>query len=211
MGATNSSSKGIVTAALLGIMLLVQGTPAQALFRGMFRGYGTPGFGAGVKVDGVLGRTDLTDKASVQVRGYLSHGLNDKLSVELGALYAPLKGGNAQSGSYRTGTASGDFRLHLSPFSFSRLNPYLYAGTGVLRYQVHVTPRTQTLGAKRVGWTGTIPVGVGMKTKLSERISMDLSGGYTHTFSDVLDASALKAGKDGYWGIGVGLDFHESP
>lgn len=206
MGATSSSSKGLVIAVLLGTMLLVQGTPAQALFRGMFRGYGTPGFGAGLKVGGLLGKTDLSDKPGIQVRGHLSHGLNDKLSAELGAGYASLKGTD-----YQTNLGLVDMRLVFTPIQFKRVSPFLFAGAGTVRYQLHKIPRTRTPGAKRIGWSETVPMGGGVKVMLNERFSLDLSGGYTHTFSDVLDASALKAGKDAYWGIGVGLDFHESP
>lgn len=206
MDATNSSSKRVVIAVLLGLVLIVKGTPIQALVRGLGRGYGTPGFGGGAQVGGLLGKTDLSDKPDIQVRGYLSHGLNDKLSAELGAGYASLKGRD-----YQTNLGLVDLHFVFTPVQFNRGSPFLFAGAGAVRYQLHKTPLTRTPGAKRIGWSETIPIGGGFKVKLSERASLDLSGGYTRTFSDVLDASALKAGKDGYWGIGVGLDFHESP
>jgi peptidoglycan-associated lipoprotein len=198
-----TSQKPIRCLAILVAMISIRlASPAQA----QFKDYGTPGLGAGLHVGGLLGKTDLSDKPDVQVRGYLSHGLTTALSAEMGAGYASLKGRE-----YRTDVGLVDLRLVAAPFQFKRVSPFLFAGVSALRYDWDQIPRTRTAGAKTTDWTGAIPVGAGMKFKLTERISMDLSGGYTHTFSDVLDASALKAGKDVYWGAKLGFDLGRHP
>lgn len=66
------------------ISLSPLGSPVQA----QFKDYGTPGFGAGLRVGGLMGKTDLSDEAGIQARGFLSHGLSEKLSAQLGTGYA---------------------------------------------------------------------------------------------------------------------------
>lgn len=199
---TSQSSFRYFSALAASIAVFRFAAPAQA----QFRDYGTPGLGAGVKVGGVLGKTDLSDKADIQVRGYLSHGLTRTLSGEVGAGYAALAGRD-----YRTDMGLVDFRFLFTPFQFTRVSPFLFAGAGALRYDLDRIPGSRTPGANSIDWAGMVPVGAGMKVKLTERLSVDLSGGYTHTYSDVLDASALKAGRDVYWGAKIGFDLGRHP
>lgn len=187
---------------MLATAILVAGlSPAE----GQFLDYGRAGFGGGIMVGGVLGQTDLQDKADAQIRAHLSHGLTERLSAQLGVGYVALSGDN-----YDTDIGQADLRLQYSLHPMERLSPFAYIGAGALRYDLANTSR-RTDDAEPIGWSAMIPIGVGLKMKVSHRISLDLGAGYTHTFRDDINSAIARKGNDVYWGMRLGFDIGHDP
>ncbi|MBT3343721.1 MAG: OmpA family protein [Gemmatimonadetes bacterium] len=188
---------------MLATAILVTGlTPAE----GQFLDYGRAGFGGGIMVDGVLGQTELQDKADAQVRAHISHGLTERLSAQLGVGYVALSGND-----YDTDIGQIDLRLQYSVHPMERISPFAYIGAGGLRYDLASMSSRRTDDAEPIGWSAVIPVGVGVKMKVGSRLSIDLGAGYTHTFRDDINSAIARKGSDVYWGLRLGFDIGGDP
>lgn len=138
------------------------------------------------------------------------------LEGEVGAGYGSLSGVDFTNSEWKTTIIPIDFRLILSPFDTKGWNPYIFAGAGYLNYNVETKPvsLSPVTGGdlKENEWTAFIPLGLGIEFALSEKVLLDISGGYTQTFTDNLnyynnkDAySGVTTVNDGYYSAGLGI------
>jgi hypothetical protein len=92
-------------------------------------------------------------------------------------------------------------------FTTSRLQPYLFGGGGLTRYQV-TNAAVNTSSVRSSDDVVTVPTGVGLSARLSREFFIDVRGTYRFTFDDQLfaTASALSgtgnAGLDSWSAIG---------
>ncbi len=160
-------------------------------------------FAWGLSGGGASGDNRTGDEWMMQFRAFLQYQiLSSMLSAQLGFGYTELEAPNV----YRAENFITDLRLLFSPFSLPNLNPYLYGGFGV---------------SKDINLTGSdflpmVPFGVGIQTKISSGIMLDINGGYSLYLSDKLDMHArsnsdlnsLTNGKqDGFYGFMIGIAF----
>jgi len=166
----------------------------------MYGQYKDPGLGGGIGFGDTFGQTELRDReAKFFARAFLRFPLVSHLQGELGVGLGRVAGAE-----YVTQIIPIDYRFVLSPFSFERCNPYLYAGGGALHYDVEKMPPNATPGVKQKGWTGVLPGGVGLQFRIDDKVSFEMSGGYNYTFKEELNG--VKNGKkDAYWNFLVGL------
>jgi outer membrane protein OmpA-like peptidoglycan-associated protein len=134
-----------------------------------------------------------------QARGYLTYPLQDHLLAELGAGYAYNSGQD-----YLTNLIPIDLRLRYSPFSSSRLVPYVYAGFGALFVDCKTAPASVSTGTEPKLWAPHFPVGIGLECRINDMLSLNVSGGGVQSLTDELNQ--LRDGKkDGYWSVLAGL------
>src|SRR3989304_3411542 len=139
------------------------------------------------------------------------------IETEAGAGYGLYTGVDFKNSEYKTEIIPLDLRFILSPFNIKTINPYGYAGIGILRYKVKTFPKSESpnkTDLKDAGWSTFAPVGCGFEMNLSDNLNLDLSGGYTFTFTDNLnyynnkDAySGISTVNDGYYQAALGLTF----
>jgi outer membrane protein OmpA-like peptidoglycan-associated protein len=156
----------------------------------------------GLSAGGAHGDNRDGDKWMMQYRGYLQYDIMPMLIGQLGLGYTELDA----PGVYRAENFIADLRLLFSPFSLTNLNPYLYGGFGL----------SKALNRTGSDFLPMIPFGVGIQTRISSGILLDINGGYSLYLSDNLDAhvrsntdlNALTSGKqDGFYGFTIGLAF----
>lgn len=151
------------------------------------------GLGAGASFGGTFGLTELRDKKIEHyARGFIRYGMTEILQGEFG-----IGAGFVKGEQYKTQIFPIDYRILLSPISSDRLNPYLYAGIGVLRFDIEVPPPVPTRGEKISGWTAFVPAGVGIQYLLTNNVAVEFTGGYNHTFKDNLNG-IVKDENDAY-------------
>lgn len=198
-------------------LLCALAMPASAQFKDI-------GLGGGIGFGGIIGQTDdISDKDSrFLARAFLRYGIVNGLQAELGAGLGRMVGTN-RAGTDVEGDQSGttalsqlvpvDFRLLLSPFSFSSWNPYIYAGVGAVHYNMEEVPSNADPAVKTKGWAGYVPAGLGLQFRLDDNTAFELSGGFNYSFDDKINTitgtsanSVAPAGKnDAYWNFLAGL------
>jgi len=156
----------------------------------------------GLSAGGAHGDNQSADKWVMQYRGFLSYDLMPMLIGQVGLGFTDL---NAP-GQYSALTFITDLRLLFSPFSLENLNPYLYAGFGA----------SKNLDLNGSDFLVMFPFGVGMQTRISSGVLLDINGGYNLSVSDHLDnhvrsnndLNSITSGKeDGFYGFTIGLAF----
>jgi outer membrane protein OmpA-like peptidoglycan-associated protein len=181
--------KSILMSALA--LLLVSGADAQ---------FNDQGLGFGGSFGGTFAQTELRDKKpDFLVRAFLRYGILSNLQGEFGVGTGYIKGV-----LYRTNIFPVDYRLVYSPLSFERINPYVYAGAGVLRYDVEKVPPDAPANSEYRGWAPFIPAGAGIQFLTTENVAWELQGGYNHTFSDKLNQVETGV-DDAYWTFSAGI------
>lgn len=117
-----------------------------------------------------------------------------------------IEGGSAlgriKNDNYKTVLWPSDLRLLFSPINGKSVNPYLYAGVGVLYYNLDEA----NTAYKMSGYTGFIPVGLGLQFALGEQTALELTGGYNYTFTDDLEMMDVDQ-NDGFLSLMAGLTF----
>jgi len=172
-------------------LLLAPGASAQ---------FKDQGLGFGGSFGGTFAQTELRDKKlDFLVRGFLRYGILYDLAGEFGIGVGYIKGTE-----FRTNIFPIDYRLVLSPFSFERINPYVYAGAGVLYYDSEKVPPEAPASDEYRGWAPFIPAGVGVQVLTTEYAVWELQGGYNYTFSDKLNHVEAD-GNDAYWTFSAGI------
>ena len=138
------------------------------------------------------------------------------IETELGVGYGSLAGVDFKNAEYKTEIIPLDLRLILSPFNIKAINPYAYSGIGLLHYAVKTFPLSISPNpdVKDADWNAFVPIGAGFEIHLSDDINLDLSGGYTFTFTDNLNyynnmdlLSDKNTNYDGYYNAALGLTF----
>ncbi|MGE5842454.1 MAG: hypothetical protein ACM335_09265, partial [Deltaproteobacteria bacterium] len=149
---------------------------------------------------GTFGQTELRDRQGRFIaRAFLRYGLTSFLQGEVGGALGTIAGTG-----YKTLVVPLDYRFLISPFSFSSWNPYLYAGAGMLYYNIEEMPRTAPADAKDDGWVPFFPGGLGLQFLLSDRVAFEMSGGFNYTLDDKFNGVEVGE-KDAYWIFALGL------
>ncbi len=182
--------------------------PASAQFRDI-------GLGGGIGFGGIVGQTDdLVDKQSrFMARAFLRYGIVNGVQAEVGAGLGRLAGdnrpgqteGNGDGSTALTQLIPVDFRILLSPFSFSAWNPYIYGGIGALHYDMEEIPGNADPAVKNSGWSGYVPAGVGLQIRLDDNTAFEMSGGFNYAFDDKINRVTAAPKKDAYWNFLAGL------
>jgi outer membrane protein OmpA-like peptidoglycan-associated protein len=158
------------------------------------------GLGGGIGFGGTFGQTELRDRdCKFLGRAFLRYGLASQIQGEIGAGLGTVSGP-----LYRTQIVPVDYRFLVSPFNNESWNAYVYAGAGLLHYNIEVLPPTPTPGAETKGWSAFAPFGGGLQFMTNDNIAFEMSGGYNYMFSDNLNAVKVDA-NDGYWSFSIGL------
>jgi len=182
-----------------------------------FKDFGLKG---GIQVNGVMPATEFEDDnglslSSFLLRGFLRFELSEFFNAELGAGFGKLSGDDYNhilkkigTGEYGTSIIPIDARLLITPFNEESVNPYLYAGFGLMNYSVGTKPGVVSpLAVEADGWSALIPFGLGTEVKLSDEIVLDLSAGVNYSFTENLNFYKIDDLNDGYFNIGAGLTF----
>lgn len=181
--------KSILMSALA--LLLVSGADAQ---------FKDQGLGFGGSFGGTFAQTELRDKKpDFLVRAFLRYGILRDLQGEFGVGTGYIKGT-----LYRTTIFPIDYRLVFSPLDLGRVNPYIYAGAGVLRYELEKVPPEAPASSEYHGWAPFIPAGAGIQFLTTESVAWELQGGYNYALSDKLNY-VERGAKDAYWTFSAGI------
>lgn len=140
---------------------------ANAQSKGSILGYGLEG---GIAIGDNAGSDE---DISPLLRGFLQLDMTKQLIARFGVSYLPI----GADGLYSTQTFMGDARLLFRPMQLKYVSPYLYAGVGA-------TKDTQYGGSPVLL---AIPFGIGLQTRLSPKVLVEINGGYTLSVSDELD------------------------
>ena len=201
---------------LFGLVVISQHIQAQ------FSDYTTK---FGLQINGLLPDTEfdkdgIPDNADFKFsylgRLFLRFELGTEiLEAEVGGGYGSLSGVDFTNSEWKTTIIPLDFRLILSPFQTNGWNPYIFGGVGYLHYSVETKPVSVSPPAggelKDEDWAAFVPLGLGIEFALSEAVLLDVSGGYTYTFTDNLnyynnmDAYEETTVNDGYYSAGLGI------
>lgn len=154
---------------LLATLLVLTLSMASAKSTGSIFGWGLEG---GIAIGDNAGSDE---DISPLARGFLQIDMTKQLITRLGISYLPIKADDAVP-PYSTQTFMGDARLLFRPFQFKYAAPFLYAGVGATKDTQYDSPILLA-----------IPFGIGFQTKVSEKVAVELSGGYTLSVSDELD------------------------
>lgn len=212
---------GLIGAGLLCLVLLA--VPAQA--RTNFQETG--GLTAGVRSGAMLPDSDLDGVLSLQGSGFLRYWLMERLQVEVGGGYGRYtttdvlwEFNEATNVWRRDPGATKDYYTHLSyiqarllyaPLLFDTWVPYVYSGGGYTYFNVekeHTTPRRGTFSG--IGSTLGVPIGVGVRYELGNRIGLEGNVEYTFTWSDKIDEHWDRAGEasnDHFMQMSFGLTY----
>ncbi|MBI5473031.1 MAG: OmpA family protein [Ignavibacteriae bacterium] len=199
------------------LVLVVASMLAASSSRAQFRDVG---LGAGIGFGGIIGATDdlANNQTKFLARAFVRANIVNGVQAELGAGLGRMAGVNAADATRgnKDGSLSVsqlvpvDARLLLSPFSFEGWNPYLYAGVGVVHYDMENVPGNADPAVKTQGWVPYAPGGLGLQFRLDDQTMFEMSGGYNYAFNDKLNAITSTSQpngtkKDAYWNFLVGL------
>ena len=159
------------------------------------------GFSLGLRAGGLIGSTELTDKAHVQAGLALRRPLRGSLLGELGGGYARLDGTK-----YATDLAVGELRFLFAARS-GRVRPVAYAGVGAVRYNLATSPPQRTADVDALGVAPIIPAGLGLQFVLGGSTALEILAGYTYSLKDDINGATTEKGNDVIWGMTVGLTF----
>lgn len=171
------------------------------------------GFKGGLQANGVLPATEFEDRhgltlSSYLFRGYLRFELSELFNAELGAGYGKLQGDDYNKSTYETSIIPIDLRLLITPFNLESINPYLYAGAGLINVSADKKPTSISPAAiSTKNWFAHFPLGVGTEIKLSEEILLDLSAGGAYTSTENLNSFAIIDLNDAWFNVGAGITF----
>ncbi|MFT4761345.1 MAG: opacity protein-like surface antigen [Paraglaciecola sp.] len=168
-------------------------------------------------------------ESSVTFGALLKHDLSTKLAIRAGLNFGKLKGDDAnfserENRGYRFETNFFDLSagLEYTPLAKERydaggtfqktISPFAYIGVGIVNADVSVDDnivRTQDeLDASSLHFA--LPIGLGIKADLTERIALAADLSFRATFSDYLDGFSESAGidkSDWYWLGGLTLTY----
>ena len=159
------------------------------------------GVSLGLRLGGLIGSTELTDKPNLQAGLVLRRPLSGRLLGELVGGYARLDGDQ-----YASDLAVGELRFLFAARS-GKMRPVVYAGVGAVRYNLATSPPGRTADIDPVGTAGTVPVGLGYQYVLGSTKALEVLGSYTYTLADEINGAIYEQGNDVFWGITVGLVF----
>ena len=164
--------------------------------------YQSPRLQYGFSMGGAQGDNTGSDKWVQQYRGMIQYRLVPEYVMgQVGLGYAKLR-----ADEYKADIIMVDNRFLFIPLSLPNVNPFLYAGVGLAKDLV-----------KGQSYLLTVPFGVGMQTRLTDRVMLQISGGYNLVLSDKLSETKTGASikrntftngrHDGFYGFLLGLTF----
>ncbi len=199
------------------IALLITFVLISTNVNAQFKDYGLKG---GVQINGVMPVTEFEDDnglslSSFLLRGFLRFELSDLFDAEVGAGYGKLSGDDFNyatltpgTGEYGVSVIPIEARLLLSPFDLESLNPYLYAGFGMMHFSVDTKPNyVSPNSVDEDGWAPIIPFGLGTEIKLTDEIVLDLSAGINYSLKPDFNYFDIDDLNDAYINIGAGIAF----
>ena len=154
---------------------------------------GPPKYEAGIGVGTLISDISADGKIRYIARPFIRYAFINRVYGELGAGYGQIAGD-----LFTTQMIPIDFRFLLIPVQRNGGNLYIYAGLGLLYYDVTKVPTFANAPAN--GSVGFAPVGIGMQIPISERLKLDINAGYNIGFSDNLNAVNF-GGRDSYFSI----------
>lgn len=101
-----------------------------------------------------------------------------------------------------------DYRFMVNPFNLTGWNPYLFAGIGAMYYDNRILPAAVSpYPVEKKGWSGLVPLGLGIEFNMGNGVLLDISGGTGLYFTD--NANYYKEGTppDAHWNLGLGFTF----
>lgn len=160
----------------------------------------THGVAFGLAGGATVGDMDFgrDNQFGITLNGFIRHAIVGPLEGQIsGMAFGRLKRDDADA--YRTDITTGDYRILLRLFSANWASVYLYGGIGGLYYNVKEPPaQISPESTESDGWTAFAPAGGGLQLKITDRVSLDMSGGYNFTNSDELNR-VIAGEKDGYF------------
>ena len=192
---------------LLVLLLFILSSNSQA----QMRDYVVKG---GIQIDERLIFGEFNDyKFSFLVRGYVNLRFNKMLSGEFGIGLGRLSGTdvmhNPFPNEWKTNITTVDARLRIAPFTkIPYMNPYLYVGGGILRYEVsglHGTISPDPIEQDNV--TGMVLAGIGTEVVLFKNLLLDVSSGFAYTFTDNLNYYSIDVYDDAIGNFAIGLTY----
>ena len=145
--------------------------------------YRERGVEIGIGGGGTIGLNEsATYPIEPQMRAFIAFPLLNSLQGDLGVGLARISGT-----AFGTDLVPIDFRLRLSPVTRGQWYPFIYAGGGILYYDVSREPKTLLEDAKLTGWAPYIPFGAGLEYRPDDVLAFDLSVGEHFTFNDYLN------------------------
>ncbi len=188
-------------------LALVLSAPAQVK---------THGTAFGLAVGTAIGDSDpgTDDFSGIYAHGLFRYSLIGPLEGQLGISFPVSLKREDDEFAYRTVITSLDYRLLLRFLNLQQASVYLYGGLGGVYYRVKEQPSQISPETNPNGWALNSPVGLGLQFGLSDRVSLELSGGYNFVYSDDLnlisgddDGGTADYDNDAYWNAVAGLTF----
>ena len=208
--------KKIVGFAGVGLLSLAMlAGPAEALTNFAETG----GLTLGLRGGGILPSTDLDGKFGVHGATFMRYGVREKLRAELGVGYGRFITedfnwiGNPPNQTqdltsvdeYMTHLSFVELRLLFAPVIYEKWNPFIFGGLGYLYFNVEdITPRRGEFDG--IGSTLGIPLGLGARYELSDRVGLEGSFGYTLSFDAQIDEDD-GGSNDNYMELTLGLTY----
>lgn len=178
-------------------LILLFAIPVCAQFRAQ-----AVGGGAGAGVSYSDGDIERSSDPGLNVRGFLRRSLSHQFEAEIGAgISTQILG---KDDAFETQLQPVDLRLLFRPFATEHFSPHLYAGLGLVHYDLVAIPENRSAEANLEGWVPFLPVGAGLQFKLTDKTSLEFNGGYNYAFSDQLDA-VISGNNDGFFSGFIGL------
>ena len=154
---------------------------------------------AGIRIGSMIGNTSLTQDAGSFGRAFFRHSLAKQLYGELDLGYGKI-GGDL----YSTQLVPLEYRFVIVPQANVSHAAYFYVGAGATNYEIQNRPARAKKDTPNSGWTGHIPIGVGLNLNVDRVAALEFNTGYNFSFTDGLDA-VTTGRSDGFWTIEVGI------
>ncbi|HAY33607.1 MAG TPA: OmpA family protein [Ignavibacteria bacterium] len=173
----------------------------------------------GIQYNQLMPFSEYKAAYSYTARAYLAFELSRLLAIEIGGGFGQYKTED-DFNTYSTVTSDKNYvksdiipidaRLRVSPGNSKNWNPYFYGGIGLMKYvtkELPVNSNVPDYFEKASGWTAFIPLGIGTEVRMSNNIMLDISGGVSYPFTDLLNNFVLGEWEDASANLSLGLTF----
>ena len=186
------------------LLLALIGPADRALAQ--FTGDRPSHMGAGLRFGLSKGSTELEDQHEFLIHGFVQRSLRDRWQGELGLGYGQLTNTN-----YSTDMLLAHLRLMRTLVAFENWYGYAHGGIGLIDYDIVPAAGVAEPPFERLGFTRSLMTGVGFQVSLTNKLTLEVDGGYTHSLTDRLNGVRADAGNDGFWSWSLGLRIEERP
>ncbi|HUL44704.1 MAG TPA: OmpA family protein [Bacteroidota bacterium] len=163
------------------------------------------GFGAAFGT--AIARTDITKPDNTMfTRAFFRYYATPHLSLEAGVGLGTLEADDGTN-FFTSPIYPVDFRLVARPVAEGKIQPYGYAGIGLMYFNPKdhsnlALPRNAA--GEYNHFTNCVPVGAGVEFPVSDQTLLGISGGYTMTTTPNLEDIKTNS-KDGFWSVVISL------